>query len=168
MSDEEIYKSLRLSPVKRNEFIKQLDGANLERAYSLNNAMFDATMEGTLSELDARYNFDSSLVVDTPEEELITKMNDMELDFLAASDDETPIMDEDEDETTEEEVMEEETVKQEENTIDESSIDKNGVIFKVADTKPSDEALEKLKQDAQMISANAELKPMPKMDIEVK
>ena len=47
-------------------------------------------------------------------------------------------------------------------------MNEDDVLFRVTDVTPSDEALNKLRNDAKMIGANAGLKPMPKIGIEIK
>ena len=52
--------------------------------------------------------------------------------------------------------------------MEDSRMNEDGVLFRVTDVTPSDDALNKLRNDAKMIGANAGLKPMPKIGIEIK
>lgn len=179
MSDTEIYKNLRISGAKRIEFIRSLSGKNLDRAYEINKEMFQAAMDGLIADVDKKYHYGEENLIpknDVPVADFMSHMNDMNLDFLTSNNSKV-------EEPKKTAVIE--VYPQTENSefhlepakvnhisiapqMEESKVNEEEVLFRVLPTQPSDDALNKLRDDAKMIGVNAGLKPMPKIGIEIK
>lgn len=175
MSDTEIYRNLRISGSKRIEFIRSLSGKNLDRAYEINKEMFQAAMDGLIEDVDKKYHYGEENQIpsnDVPVSEFMHHMNEMNLDFVVSD---TPRMEQKSSavvtvypQTEEIEYHLEPAKVSSIDSMEDSKIKEDGVLFRIADATPSDDALNKLRNDAKMIGANAGLKPIPKIGIEIK
>lgn len=178
MSDTEIYKNLRISGSKRIEFIRSLSGKDLDRAYEINKEMFQAAMDGLIGDVDKKYRYGEDNQIpsnDVPVAEFMHRMNDMNLDFVVSD---TPKTEEKKSSAVVEVYPQTEEAEYHLEPAKVSSIDTpqmedskmkdDGVLFRITDVTPSDDALNKLRNDAKMIGVNAGLKPMPKIGIEIK
>lgn len=177
MSDTEIYKNLRISGSKRIEFIRSLSGKDLDRAYEINKEMFQAAMDGLIGDVDKKYHYGEGTQIpsnDVPVPEFMHHMNDMNLDFIVSEsvpeEKKSSAVVEVYPQTQENEYhLEPAKVSNIDSPqMEDSQMKDDGVLFRITDVTPSDDALNKLRNDAKMIGANAGLKPMPKIGIEIK
>ena len=178
MSDTEIYRNLRISGAKRIAFIRSLSGKNLDRAYEINKEMFQAAMDGLIGDIDKKYHYGEEKNIprnDVPVADFIHHMNDMNLGFITSNKTETSKAKSNSVVTVYPQLEEEVHLTPAKvshisdfSQMEESKVNDEDVLFRILPTNPSDDALNKLRNDAKMIGANAGLKPMPKIGIDIK
>ena len=105
MTDQEIYKILRIDGEERDEFIDSLEGDMIHRAFEINEMISRAYENNYLDELDREYNFDADKEMKEYHDKKIAELESGEFADMMNAIPATPAPEEDEED--EEEVEEE-------------------------------------------------------------
>lgn len=169
MTDQEIYKKLRIDGVERDEFIDSLEGDMIHRAFEINEMINRAFDNGYLEELDQEYKFDAEKAEEEAYEKEVKEARGEEFDALLKA---IPVEEEEEVvveakeevpvEAPKAEMPSEEdapSYEQESNDVSFSNFEESGMgdgsLFEVDKGPVSDMALDRLMKEAELISNSA-------------
>lgn len=161
MTDQEIYKKLRVDGKERDEFIDSLEGDMIHRAFEINEMMNRAFDNDYLEELDQEYNFKFEEVEQKEElpelkgehvlEEETKEENPAE-EVIA----EPPVTEEVKEENAMPSEEDAPSYEQESNDVSFSNFEESGMgdgsLFEVDKGPVSDMALDRLMKEAELIS----------------
>ena len=167
MTDQEIYRKLRVDGEERDEFIDSLEGEMVHRAFEINEMMNRAFDNDYLEELDQEYNFKfEDVEKKDEEEEILEDVPNVEEPVEEVKEEvvieETPKEEEKAEEKVEPEMPSEEdapSYEQESNDVSFSNFEESGMgdgsLFEVDKGPVSDMALDRLMKEAELISNSA-------------